>query len=355
MHDIELRRAKINVEMPDINVSGGRGGMPTLLTERHVDERIRKYFRDEKPGPTPFKPPFRRGGGRGPRKRPGGDSGVPSSGGRSGPTGWGQGGRKSSPFEQTGGTGGTGMGFGGGSGGTQGGGGDATQGGGSGGAGGGRDPGHGSTLAPGGTYAEQSEEEDEDDPDAQLSARERQLKMWGEFLREREMEIQQKEKKPRDPPKQLKTIEQPAIIPVVPSEPSLRYSGKDPTKDPSKPGLDKSINIKVTTRNIINEKKRKKQTKKGITKKGITKARKAYNSLKRQTIRAIRLGKKDAYREQSNAIKKLPPKKRKAARAKLKKLLKTREFTLVSKLPAATKMSLADLARVTKIAQKLRW
>ena len=226
-------------------------------------------------------------------------------------------------------------------------GGGASQGGGSGsggGGGGGGPPRDVGNLADDGIYHRGGDEEEEEiSGQQQVDERMEQMRMWGEFLREKDIELREKQK--REPPKQLKTIEQPAIIPVVPSEPSLRFGGKEKT------GLDKSINIKVTTsnRNIINEKRKKK------TKKGITKARKAYNSLKRQTIRAIRLGKKNAYRDQSKAINKLPVKKRKAARARLKTTLKTREFTLVSKLPPSTKMTLADLLRVTKIAEKLRW
>ena len=83
--------------------------------------------------------------------------------------------------------------------------------------------------------------------------------------------------------------------------------------------------------------------------------RKAYNTLRTQTIKAIRSGKKAHYKTESVKLKSLPAKQRKVARAKLKATLKAREIKLVGQLPVASKMALKDLDRGMKLAKKLRW
>ena len=132
---------------------------------------------------------------------------------------------------------------------------------------------------------------------------------------------------------------QPAIIPVIPQV----LSGVA-AKAAEKSG----INIKITTKSqaIINEKKKKGK---------VTTARKVYSRLRRETIKAIRKGKSQHYKAESAKLKALPGKKRKAARDKLKKKLREREIRLVGQLPGASKMSIKDLDRVSRIARKLRW
>jgi hypothetical protein len=113
---------------------------------------------------------------------------------------------------------------------------------------------------------------------------------------------------------------------------------------------DRSINIKISTKSqaIINEKTKRKSG-------DIKKARKHYNTLKKATIKAIRKGKSEHFKRESEDIKKMPAKSRKSARDKLRQKLKTREQALISQMPAAAKMKLKDLQRVTLIAQKLKW
>ena len=107
-------------------------------------------------------------------------------------------------------------------------------------------------------------------------------------------------------------------------------------------------NIKISNKAqaTINEKKKKRD---------VTQARKVYSKLRRETIKAIRKGRADHYREESKKLTSLPVKKRKGARDKLKKKLRDREIRLVGQLPGASKMGLKALDRVTQIARKLRW
>jgi hypothetical protein len=132
---------------------------------------------------------------------------------------------------------------------------------------------------------------------------------------------------------------------VVPS-----YLGGRGGGGPSDDKQDKSINIKITTKSqaIINEKTKRKRG-------DLKKARKSYNTLKKATIKAIRKGKSEHYKRESDKIKALPIKQRKAARDKLRKTLKAREQKLIGQLPSSTKMKLHDLNKVTQLATKLRW
>jgi hypothetical protein len=114
--------------------------------------------------------------------------------------------------------------------------------------------------------------------------------------------------------------------------------------------LDKGINIKVSQKQVMNEK-----TKRRSAKGDLKKARKVYNTLKRATVKAIRKGRADHYRKENENLKKLPAKQRKVARAKLRAKLKARVTSLIRKLPASTRMKLSDLQRVTSLARKLRW
>ena len=102
------------------------------------------------------------------------------------------------------------------------------------------------------------------------------------------------------------------------------------------------ISIKVSSKAVINEQPRK-QT------------RKAYNTLRKATIKAIRKGRVEHYKIESAKLKTLPVKQRKVARAKLKQRLRDREIKLVGQLPSAHKMALKDLDRVMRLAKKLKW
>ena len=105
----------------------------------------------------------------------------------------------------------------------------------------------------------------------------------------------------------------------------------------------------------MNEKSKRKSAADKGNKKLLARAKRKYNVLKRQTISAIKKGKAAHYKAESQKINALPQAKRKSARASLRAELKKRHETLVAKLPTTTKMTLRDLARVTKIAQKLKW
>lgn len=83
--------------------------------------------------------------------------------------------------------------------------------------------------------------------------------------------------------------------------------------------------------------------------------RKVYNTLRKQTLKAIRSGKNAHYKIESAKLKNLPVKARKVARAKLKQRLRDRELRLVGQLPSASKMAIKDIDRVMRIAQKLKW
>jgi hypothetical protein len=85
------------------------------------------------------------------------------------------------------------------------------------------------------------------------------------------------------------------------------------------------------------------------------KAKKDYNTLKRKTIKAIKKGRGEHYKRENEHIKKLPAKRRKAARASLRRKLKERESKLVRQLPSSARMTVADLVRVTRLAQRLKW
>ena len=129
----------------------------------------------------------------------------------------------------------------------------------------------------------------------------------------------------------------PAIIPVGPT--SVVRRAPDDKRAP--------INIRISNKQVVNEKKRK-------TRK-LTKAKKGYNALKRATIKAIKSGRVDHYKRENEKIKKLPVKKRKPARDKLKQQLKARERKLIDQLPRPVKMSLDHLSRLMILAKKLRW
>jgi hypothetical protein len=110
---------------------------------------------------------------------------------------------------------------------------------------------------------------------------------------------------------------------------------------------DKGINIKITQKQVVNEKRPKKTE--------LKKARKTYNSLKRLAIKAIKKGRADHYKRENEKIKNLPAKQRKSTRDTLRKKLKARENDLIRKLPSSTKMKLSDLYKVTRLAKKLKW
>ena len=116
-----------------------------------------------------------------------------------------------------------------------------------------------------------------------------------------------------------------------------------------------NIKIKNVAKAIVNEKSKRKSAADKGNKKLLARAKRKYNVLKRQTISAIKKGKAAHYKAESQKINSLPQAKRKSARASLRAELKKRHETLVAKLPTTTKMTLRDLARVTKIAQKLKW
>jgi hypothetical protein len=127
----------------------------------------------------------------------------------------------------------------------------------------------------------------------------------------------------------------PRIVPVV--------QGRPATVERSDGGKG-GISIRITNKAVINEKKR-----------GLRKAKKTYNTLKRQTIKAIKKGRAEHYKRENEKIKKLPAKRRKAARTTLRRKLKERESQLVQQLPSSTRMKAGDLVRVTRVARKLRW
>ena len=59
--------------------------------------------------------------------------------------------------------------------------------------------------------------------------------------------------------------------------------------------------------------------------------------------------------EKNSKIKKMPAKKRRSARAVLKKKLTDRVKAFLSKLPSAAKMKIDDIKRVQKIAKGIKW
>jgi hypothetical protein len=114
------------------------------------------------------------------------------------------------------------------------------------------------------------------------------------------------------------------------------------------------IYIKNIAKAVANEKKvRFKKTSEPKTKKRALK--KQYTSLKAETRKRIKSGKKAHYTRENAKIKKLPVKQRKAARSKLKAELSKREKALLKSLPPAGKMKLADLRRLISKTKLLKW
>jgi hypothetical protein len=141
-------------------------------------------------------------------------------------------------------------------------------------------------------------------------------------------------------PQYIQQPQAPAVVPVFPS--GIGGSGGGVN---GKGGI--NIKVSTTSKAIINEKTKRRKV--------LTKAKRVYNTIKKLTIKAIKLGKDAHYKLESEKIKNLPVKQRKAARAKLRAMLKKRESDLISKLPASSKMKLNDLKRVSMIARKLKW
>ena len=114
------------------------------------------------------------------------------------------------------------------------------------------------------------------------------------------------------------------------------------------------IYIKNVAKAIANEKKvRFKKVSGSKVKK--RQLRKQYTSLKTETRKRIKAGKKAHYSRENDKIKKLPVKQRKAARAKLKAELSKREKTLLKSLPPASKMKVADLRKLISRTKQLKW
>jgi hypothetical protein len=134
-------------------------------------------------------------------------------------------------------------------------------------------------------------------------------------------------------------IIQPAGAPVV----STTVAGGGRQQREQRDGRE-GISIKITNKAVVNEKTR-----------GLRKAKKKYNTLKRKTITAIKKGRSAHYKKENENIKKQPAKRRKALRASLRKQLKDRESKLVRQLPSSARMTVADLVRVTRLAQRLKW
>jgi hypothetical protein len=139
----------------------------------------------------------------------------------------------------------------------------------------------------------------------------------------------------------MPVMTQPQVI-YAPPRASSGDAGGVREKD-KKPG----ISIKISNKNIINERKRRKV--------GLRKAKKEYTKLKKQATQAIRKGRMAHYKAENEKIKILPVKQRKRARVELRKTLKNRESKLLASLPTSTKLSLKDVERLKSIAQKLRW
>jgi hypothetical protein len=138
----------------------------------------------------------------------------------------------------------------------------------------------------------------------------------------------------------IPVMTQPQIIYAPPRASSGVVGVSDKDKKPE-------ISIKISNKNIINEKKRRKA--------GLQKAKKEYTKLKKQATQAIRKGRMAHYKAENEKIKTLPVKQRKHARAELRKTLKNRESKLLASLPTSTKLSLKDVERLKSVAQKLRW
>ena len=114
------------------------------------------------------------------------------------------------------------------------------------------------------------------------------------------------------------------------------------------------IYIKNIAKAVANERKVrfKKTTAPKVKKQQL---RKRYTTLKTETRKRIKAGKKAHYTRENDRIKKLPVKQRKAARAKLKAELSKREKTLLKSLPAASKMKVADLRKLISRTKQLKW
>jgi hypothetical protein len=114
------------------------------------------------------------------------------------------------------------------------------------------------------------------------------------------------------------------------------------------------IYIKNVAKAIANERKvrKTKVSKSKVSKRAL---KKQYTTLKAETRKRIKQGKKAHYARENESIKKLPVKERKAARAKLKAELSKREKVLMKSLPSAAKMKVADLRRLIVKTKSLKW
>ena len=106
--------------------------------------------------------------------------------------------------------------------------------------------------------------------------------------------------------------------------------------------------VKKTGRRIKAVRDAKKQT--------IPAARKRYTALKKDILKALRVGKKRAYDSQNTKIKQMSPKQRKAARAKVRAELKQRLDRLLKDIKPASFYKRVDMIEgAIQVLRKLKW
>ena len=106
---------------------------------------------------------------------------------------------------------------------------------------------------------------------------------------------------------------------------------------------------------MVNERKRRKKSSQTADKRSQINRKKEYNSLKKKLKKRFSELKREKFKTGNSEIKKLPPKERKAARARLTKDLTDKLRALISKMPSATKKSVGELEKLIGIIKRLKW
>ena len=116
-----------------------------------------------------------------------------------------------------------------------------------------------------------------------------------------------------------------------------------------------NIIIKQQVKQTVNERKRRKKSSTQGDKSSIRNKRKEYNALKKAVKKRFGDLKKRDFKSGSVDIKRMKPKERKSARARLRKDLTDKLRALVAQMPSASKKSASELDALISRIKKLQW
>ena len=115
------------------------------------------------------------------------------------------------------------------------------------------------------------------------------------------------------------------------------------------------IVVKQTVKQVVGDTKRRKKAVKTSNRQVLKTKRKEYNTTKKAVKKALSVAKSAQYARENDKIKKMERGERKAARKKLREMLKARYASLLKQLPSSNKMSYGDIASLISKIKTVKW